>query len=88
MTRMEKQDARTLTSEQLTELRRRGNAAAHNGESPDDVALILGVSRAAPYTWLALCFTPFKSLLIFRATAYARLTGTALPIILYPMLMC
>jgi len=51
---MKKLDARTLTSDQLTELRHRGVAAVQNGESPDDVAAILGVSRGAVFNWLAL----------------------------------
>jgi transposase len=56
MTRMKKLlvDARTLTHDQLTALRRRGVAAVQNGESPEDVARILGVNRVTLYGWLAL----------------------------------
>jgi len=47
-------DARSLSHDQLTELRRRAVLSVQNGESPEDVARILGVTRAAVYNWLAL----------------------------------
>jgi transposase len=50
---MEKQDARRLTHEELTELRRRAVASVQNGESPEVVARVMGISRGAMYGWLA-----------------------------------
>ncbi|WJW76706.1 IS630 family transposase [Thiohalobacter sp. IOR34] len=47
-------DARGLKHEELTELRKRGVMAVQNGESPEDVARILGISRVTIYNWLAL----------------------------------
>lgn len=47
-------DARRLNHEELTELRKRGVMAVQNGESPEDVARILGISRVTIYNWLAL----------------------------------
>lgn len=47
-------DARTLSREALTDLRRRGVAGVQNGQTPDEVAQALGVSRAAVFTWLAM----------------------------------
>ena len=46
-------DARRLTHEQLTELRKRAVASVQAGESPEVVARVLGVSRQAVYGWLA-----------------------------------
>jgi len=46
-------DARRLKHEDLTELRKRGVLAVQNGESPEDVARILGISRATIYNWLS-----------------------------------
>ena len=50
---MKDTDARRLTQEQLTDLRRRGVAAVQAGQSPEQVARVLGVSRATVYGWLA-----------------------------------
>ena len=47
-------DARKLKHGELTELRKRGVTAVQNGESPEDVARILGISRGTIYNWLAL----------------------------------
>jgi transposase len=47
-------DARKLTHDQLTELRRRGVAAVQAGQSPEIVARALGVDRSTIYGWLAL----------------------------------
>ena len=47
-------DARKLTHEELTALRKRGVAAVQKGESPEDVARVLGISRCTIYNWLAL----------------------------------
>lgn len=47
-------DARRLKHEELTELRKRAILAVQKGESPEDVARILGVSRVTIYNWLAL----------------------------------
>lgn len=47
-------DARKLTHEQLTELRKRGVSSVQNGEEPGTVARILGVSKMAVYNWLSL----------------------------------
>lgn len=52
--RMETIDARRLTHKELTELRKRGVVAVQNGESPEDVARVLGISRVTIYNWLAL----------------------------------
>lgn len=60
---MRKTDARRLTHDQLTELRKRGVAAVQSGESPAAVARVLGVSRATLYGWLAL----------YRAGGWGRL---------------
>jgi len=49
---MKTTDARRLTHDQLTELRTRGVTAVQNGESPEDVVRILGISRATIYGWL------------------------------------
>jgi len=51
---MNTRDARKLKHEELTELRKRGVTAVQNGESPEDVARILGISRVTIYNWLAL----------------------------------
>jgi transposase len=51
---MKRTDARKLSHDQLTELRRRAVTAVQNGESPEDVARVLGVNRASVYGWLAL----------------------------------
>lgn len=47
-------DARGLTHEKLTEVRKRGVAAVQAGESPEVVARVLGVHRTTVYGWLAL----------------------------------
>jgi transposase len=47
-------DARRLSHDKLTEIRRRGVEAVQGGESPEVVARVLGVSRASVYGWLAL----------------------------------
>jgi len=49
-----KQDARRLNRESLTDLRRRAVASVQEGNTPDEVADTLGVSRAAVFGWLAL----------------------------------
>ena len=46
-------DARRLTHDQLTDLRHRGVSAVQEGESPEDVVRVLGISRATIYGWLA-----------------------------------
>ena len=51
---MKSQDARKLSYDKLTELRRRAVAAVQNGESPEDVARVMRVNRASVYGWLAL----------------------------------
>jgi len=47
-------DARKLSHDKLTELRCRAVTAIQNGESPRDVARVLGVNRVTVYGWLAL----------------------------------
>jgi len=47
-------DARRLTHTTLTELRKRGVASVHGGQSPETVALALGINRVTMYGWLAL----------------------------------
>ena len=47
-------DARTLSREALSDLRRRGVASVQNGQTPDEVAQALCVSRAAVFNWLAM----------------------------------
>lgn len=47
-------DARKLTAKELTALRIRGVSAVQEGQSPEVVAAVLGVSRATVYAWLAL----------------------------------
>ena len=46
---MNKQDARKLDHKGLTQLRQHAIHAVQNGESPEIVARVLGVSRAAIY---------------------------------------
>jgi transposase len=48
-----KTDARSLNRETLTELRKRAVSSVQEGQSPEDVAQALGVTRAAMYGWLA-----------------------------------
>jgi transposase len=50
---MKTTDARRLTHDQLSELRRRGVTAVQEGESPEDVVRVLGISRATIYGWLS-----------------------------------
>ena len=47
-------DARALDRKTLTEIRIRAVKAVQGGESPEDVAKALAISRAAMYKWLAL----------------------------------
>lgn len=51
---MYKKDARRLDHKTLTELRKRAVGSIQEGQSPEDVAKALGVTRAAVYMWLAL----------------------------------
>ena len=60
---MKRTDARRLSHDTLTELRKRGVAAVQAGESPEDVARALGVHRTTVYGWLAL----------YRADGWGRL---------------
>lgn len=46
-------DARRLTHTTLTELRKRGVGSVQDGQSPETVALALGISRVTMYGWLA-----------------------------------
>lgn len=46
-------DARRLKHDQLTDLRRRAVAAVQAGESPEDVARVMGIHRSSMYGWLA-----------------------------------
>jgi transposase len=46
-------DARRLSHDKLTDLRRRGVAAVQAGESPEQVARVLGVHRTSVYGWLS-----------------------------------
>jgi len=46
-------DARTLTHTTLTELRKRGVASVQDGQSPETVALVLGINRVTMYGWLS-----------------------------------
>jgi len=50
---MYKTDARKLKHGELTELRKRAVTAVQKGESPESVAGMFGVTRAAVYGWLA-----------------------------------
>ena len=49
-----KQDARKLSHQSLSDLRRRAVASVQDSHSPDEVADTLGVSRAAVFAWLAM----------------------------------
>jgi transposase len=51
---MKREDARRLSHDKLTELRRRAVTAIQNGESPEDVARVMGVNRVTVYGWMAL----------------------------------
>jgi len=46
-------DARRLTHKTLTKLRKRGVASVQDGQSPETVALALGINRVTMYGWLA-----------------------------------
>ena len=46
-------DARRLTHTTLTELRKRGVASVQDGQSPEMVAVALGINRVTMYGWLA-----------------------------------
>jgi transposase len=50
---MSNTDARRLTHDQLTEIRKRAVAAVQSGESPEIVARAFGVHRTTMYGWLA-----------------------------------
>jgi len=49
---MKKRDARRLEHKGFTQLRQRAVAAVQGGESPELVACVMGISRAAIYGWL------------------------------------
>jgi transposase-like protein len=49
-----KTDSRALDHAMLTELRKRGAAAAQSGESPTRVAAAVGVNPRTVFRWLAL----------------------------------
>jgi transposase len=49
-----KQDARRLSCQSLTDLRRRAVGSVQDGHTPDELADTLGVSRAAVFGWLAM----------------------------------
>lgn len=51
---MKELDARKLTHDKLTELRKRAVTAVQHGETPVDVAQVMGVHRVTVYGWLAL----------------------------------
>lgn len=51
---MKNTDARRLSHDRLTDLRKRAVTAVQKGESPEDVARVLGVHRATIYSWLSL----------------------------------
>jgi transposase len=50
---MRKNDARRLTYNELTELRKRGVSAVHDGQRTVVVAQVLGVQRSTLFGWLA-----------------------------------
>lgn len=50
---MRKTDARRLTHQMLTELRKRAVTSVQEGQSPEVVASAMGISRGAMYEWLA-----------------------------------
>jgi transposase len=50
---MEKTDARKLDHKTLTEIRIRAVKSVQNGESPDQVVKIFGLSRPTIYNWLS-----------------------------------
>src|SRR4030043_2112748 len=50
---MRKTDARRLTHNELTELRKRGVSAVQDGQPPKLVAKVLGVQRSTLFGWLA-----------------------------------
>lgn len=49
-----KTDARKLSWNSLTDLRKRAVTAVQNGESPSDVAQLFGIGERTIFTWLAL----------------------------------
>jgi transposase len=53
MASMKTTDARKLGHKALTEIRTRGVASVQNGESPEIVARVLGISRSTIYSWLS-----------------------------------
>jgi transposase len=50
---MKATDARKLTHQSLTDLRKRAVASVQDGQSPEVVVMALGISRATIYGWLA-----------------------------------
>jgi transposase len=50
---MRKHDARRLTHQSLTDLRKRAVSRVQEGESPEKVAQVLDIARATMYGWLA-----------------------------------
>ena len=50
---MKTTDARKLDHKTLTELRKRGVASVHDGQSPEIVAQALGINRVTIYGWLS-----------------------------------
>lgn len=50
---MKSTDARKLGHKALTEIRMRGVASVQDGQSPEIVARVLGISRATIYSWLS-----------------------------------
>ena len=50
---MRENDARKLTHNELTELRKRGVSAVQDGQPPKLVAKVLGVQRSTLFGWLA-----------------------------------
>jgi transposase len=51
---MKTMDARKLDHKTLTELRTRGIGSVQAGNSPEEVAAVLGISRATIYNWISL----------------------------------
>ena len=52
--RMKNLDARRLSHSELTKLRQRAVTAVQNGETPANVARVMGVHRVTVYGWLSL----------------------------------
>ena len=76
---MRKNDARQLDHATLEAMRKRAVQSVQQGESPEDVARVLGINRSTMYNWLAqyraLCHRIVNPLQLFPSSFGGRLRG-------------